>query len=135
LALGCAAPQSTESGQAPFQPVLADLHPGTYCRVEMRVPPMAESGSYQRYTGCVQQVSDDAIVLVETIEESHVAFGIRTQKRDAYARARGTIRIPITGIADMQIVDPPQKSKSAPAEVAADSPASRPGGKAVPPEK
>ena len=73
----------------------------------MRLPPSVTSASYQRYAGTISEVTEGEIVLAQCTEESRVEYGTSPHRRAPVIQAREGMRIPIAGIAAIQVCDPP----------------------------
>ena len=98
------------------EPVTSNLRPGAFCRIEMRLPPSASYSSYQRYAGTIHEVTDEEIVLVQATEDSKVEYG-SAHRRSPSSQARDAIRVPIAGIASIQVSDPSVGSIGRPVQV------------------
>jgi hypothetical protein len=85
----------------------ADVRPGMLCQIDMVVPPTAASGSYQCYTGKVAEVTAEEIVLAGATEEGRIQYGTSPRRAAATVRERETVRVPIAGVATIQVADPP----------------------------
>lgn len=104
LLLGCVSPlpQPAETIPSINESSPSKLRPGAFCRIEMRLPPSASYGSYQRYTGTISEVTDEEIVLAQATEESKVEYG-SAHRRPPSSQAREAIRVPIAGIGAIQV--------------------------------
>src|SRR5580704_2870035 len=112
------------SGCAELRQVdVSDLRPGTYCEIEMVVPPNAAENSQQCYMGWVQEVTHDEVVLTKVKEQTNIDYSGSGHSHAMTERKHDLVRVPLTGVRQIWAEKHP-KSTAAP-----------PGGSTSPPAK
>ena len=69
-----------------------ELHPGSYCEIEMVVPPNAADDSHHCYMGTVQEITHDEVVLTEVLETTNIDYNGSGRRRADGAKAQGRSR-------------------------------------------
>ncbi|MFZ1137121.1 MAG: hypothetical protein WAN69_19380 [Candidatus Korobacteraceae bacterium] len=92
----------TASGCAELHMVdISDLRPGTYCEIEMVVPPNAAEGSQHCYMGTVQEITHDEVVLTTVMERTNIDYNGSGHTRALTERKHDVVRVPLTGVREI----------------------------------
>ena len=97
-----------ESGPL-LEPVkVSDLRPGSYCEIEMVVPPTSPEGSFHCYKGSVKETSGSEVVLTDVLEEGCNEYGPSSQQRPPTQQKHSLVRVPLTGVDTIWAFPPPK---------------------------
>ena len=88
----------------------AQLHPGALCQLDMVLPPTAGDGAYHRYSGIVNAVTAEAIVLDRATEERCIFFGTPWPRPAPTVVSRPTVQVPLLGIAEVWMAPGPSSA-------------------------
>lgn len=114
----------TASGCAELRVVdVSELRPGTYCEIEMVVPPNAAENSHQKYMGWVKEVTHDEVVLTgdgtdqKVMEQTNIDYNGRSHAMTQ--RKHDMVRVPLTGVREIWAEKHPKGAAAPPAGSAA----------------
>ena len=85
---------------------VTDLQPGSYCEIEMVVPPLAPEGSLHCFNGTVQEVNRDEVVLVKVLEQCNVDYGLNSRRRPLTQQKRDLVHVPLLGVHEIWALPP-----------------------------
>ncbi len=80
---------------------VTELHPGSYCEIEMVVPPNAADDSHHCYMGTVQEITHDEVVLTEVLETTNIDYSGSGHRRAPTERKHKVVRVPLTGVVEI----------------------------------
>lgn len=112
---GCGAnPLGLRGPQGPLESVkVTDLRPGSYCEIEMVVPPMSPEGSFHCFNGTVTEINHDEVVLANVLEQSNVEYGLNSRRRPLTQQKRELVRVPLQGVDEIWALPPAKGSAAA----------------------
>jgi hypothetical protein len=125
VAAGCSSFQFPGHGQPSqlLEEVKAtDLQAGSYCEIEMIVPPTSPAGSSHCYKGKVKEITREEVALEDAVEESNVEYG-SGQRRPPTQLKRPLVRVPLLGVAAIWALPRPEKPEPAAGKSSAAAPA------------
>ena len=98
----------TASGCAELHQVdISDLRPGTYCEIEMVVPPNAAEDSHHKYMGWVKEITHDEVVLTgdgtdqKVLEQTNIDYNGSGHTRALSKRMHDVVHVPLTGVREV----------------------------------
>ena len=101
------------AGCAELQRVdITELHPGSYCEIEMVVPPNAADDSHHCYMGTVQEITHDEVVLTEVLETTNIDYNGSGRRRAPTEQKHKVVRVPLTGIVEVWTELPKGKARA-----------------------
>jgi hypothetical protein len=84
---------------------VSDLRPGTYCEIEMVVPPNAAEDSHHKYMGWVKDVNHDEVVLTgdgidqKVMEQTNIDYNGKAHAMTQ--RKHNLVHVPLTGVVEI----------------------------------
>jgi hypothetical protein len=102
---------------------VSDLRPGTYCEIEMVVPPNAAEDSHQKYMGWVKEVNHDEVILTgdgtnqKVMEQTNIDYNGHSHAMTQ--RKHDIVRVPLTGVREIWAEKRPKGSAASPRASAA----------------
>jgi hypothetical protein len=102
---------------------VTDLRPGTYCEIEMTVPPNASEDSHHKYMGWVKEVNHDEVVLTgdgtdqKVMEQTNIDYNGKAHAMTQ--RKHDLVHVPLAGVQEIWAEKSPRGSVASPAGSAA----------------
>ena len=91
---------------------VSELRPGSYCEIEMVVPPNAADDSHHCYMGTVQEITHDEVVMTEVLETTNIDYSGSGHRRAPTEQKHKVVRVPLTGIVEVWTELPKGKARA-----------------------
>ena len=95
-----------ESGPLLESVKVSELRPGSYCEIDMVLPPLRTEGSFHCFKGTVKEVGAEEIVLTNVSEGSCIEYGTSSGRPAFTQGKRNLVHVPLAGVKEVWAFPP-----------------------------